>query len=348
MDKNIKNSLYRAVSQLPRTSAATIWEQPIRQMQEHDYITRQPVIKAKSAYKRRAIGFATAFACFFLMFFAGFNWYGTNLAISTVVDLDVNPSIEISANSKEKVMSVKALNMEAEQILKQQNFKGEYLEDVVESITGILKANGYFSDLNNTVLLTVNSNNKADSNIIAQNLSGTIRLTADREENQVSVIRQTSTIDKNIEEQAQKRGVSQGKIRLVEELSKLIPQFTQEQLLELPLENLMEIFELLGEAAPESITVDASRFAQPQKSEPSQEAIPEITPTQTPSQTPPPTTIVEPKLTPTPPPPAPPQRDDDDNDDNDNDDNGDDNNNDDNGDDDNGDDDNNDDDDGDD
>ena len=59
--------------------------------------------------------------------FAGLTVYKANYAIASTVSLDVNPSIEIQINEKERVLAVHALNNDAEIVIGQMEFEGSSL-----------------------------------------------------------------------------------------------------------------------------------------------------------------------------------------------------------------------------
>jgi hypothetical protein len=71
----------------------------------------------------------------------GFIIFNNNKVVSTVT-LDINPSIEINLNSNEKVVSIKALNDDAKDIVND-DLKGKSLEDSLNIITDNLIDKGY-------------------------------------------------------------------------------------------------------------------------------------------------------------------------------------------------------------
>lgn len=333
MAKQIKDSLKRAVEQLPRPDVKVLWEQPVVPMKQHDYITQQNIISGGKTRQRKLMNFATGFACLFLFLSGGTLWYGQNLAVYNVIGLDINPSVEITINKKHKIMKLDAMNVEAEQILDGRNYKGWDIADAVETLTVSIKQKGYFQAERNAVLLTVNGTKTSDAKALADELSGTIMLSIDQADTPTTVVSQTMPLKHNFKEEAKANQVSSGKVKLATELSALLPQFTTKQLLELPLETLVEAMELLEEDIPGDITIHPSRYeilptlVAPSVGE-TEASLPETAPTEEAVLPPPPETTSPPKVekpttsptvpstipsaAPSPPPTASQQRDDDD------------------------------------
>ena len=80
-------------------------------------------------------------------------------AMASVVSLDVNPSIELEVNKKEKVLTCKALNAEAQEVLRDMNsgadLEGTKLDVAVNAIVGALVRNGYLDSISSAILISV-------------------------------------------------------------------------------------------------------------------------------------------------------------------------------------------------
>ena len=84
----------------------------------------ETVRRSKTLVFRR---FAAAAAVLVLLIggVAGFNGYNVAKTVAATISLDVNPSIEINTNAKDRVLSVNALNEDAETVrnINQQRFQ---------------------------------------------------------------------------------------------------------------------------------------------------------------------------------------------------------------------------------
>lgn len=77
--------------------------------------------------------------------------------VSTIV-LDINPSISIGLNYKNKVVEATGLNEDGKEIIADNNFKDYSLEQAVKELTTILIEKSYINESNNHVLVNVQGN----------------------------------------------------------------------------------------------------------------------------------------------------------------------------------------------
>ena len=84
---------------------------------------------------RLIIGIA---ACLLLLLggFAGYRVYDLNYAVDSTVSLDVNPSIEIKVNQKERILDVTALNEDGKKVIGDMDFKGSSIDVTVNALIG--------------------------------------------------------------------------------------------------------------------------------------------------------------------------------------------------------------------
>ena len=98
----------------------------------------------KKSWTRWAAGIAAAFAL--LAGGTGLGMlYKVNHDIAATISLDVNPSIEITVNQKEKVLSVLPRNEDAKKIVGNMDFKGSDLEVTVNALIGSMLRGGYLN-----------------------------------------------------------------------------------------------------------------------------------------------------------------------------------------------------------
>lgn len=350
MDKQLKNSLRRAVEQLPRADLQALWEKPVEPLRVHDAITRPDYLPHRPTQQLRRL--VPAFACLALFLCGGFGWYGQTAVAATVIDFELNPSIEITLNRRETVLKVEGLNPEAVEVLAGKSYRGEEAEDVIEEITRLLQASGYLNESKNTIFLSVNGKNVEKAEELSEELSEKIRLLADKEQSPTDVLRQSGKLDKALREQATEYALSPGKLRLAALLAEQLSDYSTAELLSFTPAQLLALADSLGTALPDGLVIEQSRFLKTEGRE-----VPAVTPdetlhadeaqsagtTVTPSETvtsqpqtkptspptlptnPAPTPVSPPPVTPTPTPPVttqtpsstPPQTDDDDDDDDD-------------------------------
>ena len=86
----------------------------------------------------------------------GGGWYMVqNNTVASVVSLDVNPSVILDVNAKEKVLSATPVNEDGGDILAGMDLTGVQLDVAMNAIVGSLLTNGYVDELANSILITV-------------------------------------------------------------------------------------------------------------------------------------------------------------------------------------------------
>ena len=145
------------------------------------------------------------------------GWRSTN-AVDSVVMLDVNPSLSMDISSKERVLSVTPLNQDAETIIGDMDLAGTDLDVAVNALIGSMLQNGYLSDLQNAILVTVENQDAAKSAQLQQHLSDTINSVLQGGQLEGAVLSQTVVETPDLESLAQQYGISVGKAALIQEV----------------------------------------------------------------------------------------------------------------------------------
>ena len=107
---------------------------------------------------------AAACAALVLLGAGGGLIYRQSYAVASVVSLDVNPSIELKVNRKERVISCTALNTEAAAVLFDMDggadLKGTKVDVAVNAIVGALVREGYLDSISSAILISVEDNDQ--------------------------------------------------------------------------------------------------------------------------------------------------------------------------------------------
>ena len=106
---------------------------------------------------KKSLTAIAAAAAMFVLCFGGYSLSQKNAApvVDSVVMLDVNPSLSLSVDAEEKVLSAEALNEDAEKVLGSMELKDTSLEVAVNAIIGSMLQKGYLGDLQNAILVSV-------------------------------------------------------------------------------------------------------------------------------------------------------------------------------------------------
>ena len=138
-----------------------------------------------SQMRGAALG-AAASLC--LLMTGGGVWYYQyeNRQIDSVIGIDVNPSVELSINRRERVLKAEALNEDGNQILSDMELKGVDLNVAVNAVVGSMVTHGYLDDLDNAILVTVSNDSMTRASALRSSVVGNIEKTL--EENQVQAV----------------------------------------------------------------------------------------------------------------------------------------------------------------
>ena len=149
--------------------------------------------------------------------FATLRWRSDH-AVDSIVTLDVNPSISLDVNARERVLSVTPLNDDATVILGDMDLTGTDLTVAVNALIGSMVQNGYLDELQNSILVSVENDDASRSAQLQQQISSTISGTFQADHLDGAVLTQSVTADAQLAALAQQYGISQGKAALIQEV----------------------------------------------------------------------------------------------------------------------------------
>jgi len=204
--------------------------------------------KKKSKWKR----YLTAIAAVFVLLVgtvSGLGYYHTNIQVASTVQLDVNPSIEIKVNQKERVLQVVPLNNDGMAIVGDMDFSGSSLDVTVNALIGSMLRTGYLSELANSILVSVDNNDPQKSTELQERLAEEISALISGFAFDGAVLCQTVNRDEALRQLAEEYGVTQGKAQLIEEIIAQNAMYTFADLASLSINELNLIRETGGEGA---------------------------------------------------------------------------------------------------
>ncbi len=145
---------------------------------------------------RRWVAVAAAAVLLFAGIFTARAFTGGTVSGTAVVAFDVNPSLELEINKRERVVSAKALNEDAEKILGDMDLVGADLAVAVNAIVGSMFINGYLSVEQNSILISVDAGSEKREERLQDRVSQEVAELLGNSEVQVSVITQGFDRDK--------------------------------------------------------------------------------------------------------------------------------------------------------
>lgn len=172
-------------------------------------------IAAKPKHKMRFVRWVAAVAVM-LMFAFGGNFAYHYYSVDSVISLDVNPSIVLHANQKEKVLSAGALNEDAVTVIDGMNLKNVDLDVAVNALIGSMLKHGYVDEINNSILISVKNANAERGSELQKWLSDEVSGLLDSYSIGGAILSQTVSEDERLKALAEEHRISLGKAMLVD------------------------------------------------------------------------------------------------------------------------------------
>lgn len=211
-------------------------------------IAAAPPRRAKRWVRQLAGAAACLCLCAGALF--GVRGYRADHTVDAVVSLDVNPSVEIRVNQKERVLSVTPLNEDGEVIVGNMDFSGSSLDVAVNAMIGSMLQNGYLSELANSILISVDNRDAERGAALQERLAAQVDQQLASGAFSGAVLSQTVEKSGELEALAQQYGITKGKAQLIREVLEEYPLHTFEELAGLSINEL----NLLLHAQPEVST----------------------------------------------------------------------------------------------
>ncbi|MDO4553495.1 MAG: hypothetical protein Q4C22_08200, partial [Bacillota bacterium] len=242
-NKYIEASLDRAVEQSLPHMYEDLAAEEVRKMDIPDFIMEQSGTRTKEAPARKRRAFtgrlAAGLVCLLMAvgLYTGWDQY---LAVSAIIDLDVNPSIELDVNQQERVVDVRALNQDGEAILEGLDLKRQSYDQAVLTVIGSMYVNGYLNSSGSAVLVSVQTQDAEKGAAMENNLQAALNAML-AGENSPQVLHQSLAVDQGLRQEAETYQVSAGVMNLIQQARSYDPSQTIEELAQLPLDQLYRL-----------------------------------------------------------------------------------------------------------
>ena len=165
------------------------------------------------------------------------GYFNNNMKVASTIGIDVNPSITVTVNKKEKVLDVTANNDDARIILEGMDLAGSDINVAINALIGSMVKNGYIDELANSILISVDNPNSAESEALRQKIVDELNAFINSGNN-ISVVSQSITSSSDKEALANSYGISVGKLELIEKLIAKNNLYTYEDLKDLSINEL--------------------------------------------------------------------------------------------------------------
>ncbi len=189
--------------------------------------------KKRNPWKRRVAGIAAALVLLVTGVFGAQRY--TAGAVASTISLDVNPSVEIQVNQKEDVLAVNPLNDDGKIVVGDMDFRGSSLDVTVNALIGSMLRNGYLSELNNSILVSVDGKNTSELQArLSEEIAKLLRTSAF----DGAVLSQTVAENSDLQAKADAYGITLGKAQLISRIIEKNPLHTFEELAPLTINQL--------------------------------------------------------------------------------------------------------------
>lgn len=179
-------------------------------------------------------------ACLCLLIGGGavFHNYQINHIVDATVSLDVNPSVEIQVNQKERVLKVLPLNEDGRIIVGNMDFTGSDVNVAVNAMIGSMLQNGYLSELTNSILISVDNKNIAKGVELQERLTAEVNELLQTDTFHGAILSQTVSKNEELQQLADTYGITLGKAQLIQDVLTEDSRHTFEELASLSINEL--------------------------------------------------------------------------------------------------------------
>lgn len=177
----------------------------------------EKVLVRRIESKRSSLGLKTVMqlvaACVALVLVVGgIFYYRGNLMVDSLVDLDVNPGIELLTNQKNRVLEAYATNGDGDKVLSGMDLHNVDLQVALNAIVGSMVQQGYMTKDTKGVLVTVQNKDQKKADNLRKLVVKEMEIALSTEDMNAAVFHQViSTQNNNASAFARKNNISLGK-----------------------------------------------------------------------------------------------------------------------------------------
>lgn len=241
-ESDIKNHVKAAVGQLTPAYAEAIWKQPVEQAVGDEWYLKDEKrypIKAGKVVKLLASVAACLAVCVISLQMIGHR-------IDATIYLDVNPSVELEINSRDKVLAANADNADGAIILEDMNLEHTDLDVALNAIIGSMVKHGYLNEAQKMILLSVDSKNDKRAEELRQQISHELNTELTSLLGAGAVLDQSVAATDDLKKLAEQYQITPGKALLLQRLIEENPNLDYAKLAKLPMNELISYLKQSG------------------------------------------------------------------------------------------------------
>jgi len=237
VSQRLEKSLRDSLSQLPKANLDIIVNADITKLKEHDYISRQDYIPRKGIMGRILLTVLSS-----AVIVVGICvWLLQGHSVYAMATLDANAGFVVTANRDGQVIKVKGVDGAALSILRDVNYSGADMGETMGALVLMSARQHYLPNNNPTILISVWDRDQENTRKLLSDISGQVDNAAKAANIEPVLLGQLLENGGALENNAERLGVTAGRLQLIDCLVKYKPTYTTEQLAKYNLENLLTI-----------------------------------------------------------------------------------------------------------
>ena len=176
---DIESRIHRGISQMAPDVFQNVLADKSPRLETEIWMTKEEPKDNRNIWMRAARTAALAAACCVLIL--GLGVYQMILKVDSVVEIDVNPSLELEINKSDRVVRMNALNADGVKILDnlEDDLKHAKLDEAVHVLVDTMVSDGYLDQESSSVLVSVSQGNEERSTelqlMVADNVKETLK-----------------------------------------------------------------------------------------------------------------------------------------------------------------------------
>lgn len=207
----------------------------------------EKVLVSRIENKRTSLGLKTvmqlAAACVALVLVVGgIFYYRGNLMVDSLVDLDVNPGIELLTNQKNRVLEAYATNGDGDKVLSGMDLHNVDLQVALNAIVGSMVQQGYMTKDTKGVLVTVQNKDQKKADNLRKLVVKEMEIALSTEDMNAAVFHQViSSQNNNASAFARKNNISLGKAVFVLNLANKASSLNAKELAKMKISEIAKL-----------------------------------------------------------------------------------------------------------
>ena len=207
----------------------------------------EKVLVRRIERKSTSLGLKTvmqlAAACVALVLLVGgIFYYRGNLMVDSLVDLDVNPGIELLTNQKNRVLKGYATNSDGEKVLSGMDLQNVDLQVALNAIVGSMVQQGYMTKDTKGVLVTVQNKDQKKADNLRKLVVKEMEIALSTEDMNAAVFHQViSSQNNNASAFARKNNISLGKAVFVLNLANKASSLNAKELAKMKISEIAKL-----------------------------------------------------------------------------------------------------------